>query len=200
MAGYRFGPNERVVLKAQDVKIDGDSKPFSSMSGSELILTNENIVYPRKGMFGKIKGYNVYPLSSIRIVDGTPQCRLDSSEFMEHKLEISFQDELVSFVFGSLDAKKEVRAWVNEISTMLVGHGASEENLRATGAGAFSDIDAVAETFGDLMSAFDNALARKRAKTAPVIACRCPSCNASVTGKLGTTVKCPYCDSDVTIA
>lgn len=200
MAGYAFGPNETVVLRAKDVTIDGDSSIFSSASGSELILTNQSIVYPRKGMFGKVKGYRVWPLSSIRIVEGTPQCRLDSSEFMEHKLEVSFQNELVSFVFGSLEAKREVRSWVNQISILLVGHEASDEMLRATGAGAFGDIDSVAESFGNIFGSFENALARKRAKEAPVVACRCPSCNASIKGRRGTTVTCPYCETHVTLA
>lgn len=199
MAGYAFGPNETVVLKAQEVKIDGGSGFFSSMADSELILTNQNIVYPRKGMFGKVKGYSVWPLASIRIVDGIPQCRLDSSEFMEHKLEVSFQNELVSFVFGSLEAKREVREWVNQISVLLVGHEASEENLRATGVGAFTDGDAVAEAFGSIFGSFENARARKRAEEAPIVACRCPSCNASVKGRRGTTVTCPYCETNVTI-
>ena len=199
VAGYHFAPDERVILRAREVKIEGDSSLFSSTTTSELMLTNLNIIYPRKGMFGKVKGYNTWPLSSIRVIDGVPQCRLDTSEFMESKLEISFQNELVSFGFESLDAKKEVRSRVNEISRILVGHEAEEENLRATGVGAFAELDSVAETIGGIFGAFDTALTRKRAKSAPVIAYRCPSCNASIKGQRGTTVTCPYCDSNVTI-
>ena len=197
MAGYQFGPKEKVILRAQDVKIDGNSSPFSS--SAELILTNQNIVFPRKGMFGKIKGYRVWPLSSIRMVDGMPQCRLDSSEFMAHKLEVSFNDELVSFEFDSLDAKKEVRQWVNEICVLLTGAQAPEENLRSTGAGAFADGDSVAETFGSIFGSFESAFNRKMAEAEPDVACRCPSCNASVKGRRGTTVVCPYCETNVTI-
>ena len=199
MAGYQFGPNEKVVLRAQDVKIDTGSS-FRSFTESELILTNENIIHPKKGMFGKIKEYKVWPLSSIRIVDGLPQCRLDSSTFMEYKLEISFQNEIVTFLFGGLEPKKEVRAWINEISLILTGNEAAEENLRATGVGAFTDSDNIAETFGDVFGSFENAFERKRAKAAPIVACRCPSCNASIKGKLGTTITCPYCESNVTIS
>ena len=197
MAGYQFGPQEKVVLRAQDVKVDGNSSFFSS--SAELILTNHNIVFPRKGMFGKVKGYHTWPLSSIRMVDGVPQCRLDSSEFMAHKLEVSFNDGLVSFEFGSLDAKKEVRQWVNEICVLLTGVQAPEENLRSTGAGAFADGDSVAETFGGIFGSFESAFNRKMAEAEPEVACRCPSCNASVKGRRGTTVVCPYCESNVTI-
>lgn len=198
MAGYQLDPDERVILRAQDVKIDNDSSLFPRES--ELMLTNKSIVYTRKGLLGKVKGYDTWPLASIRMLDGVPQCRLDSSEFMEHKLEVSFRDGLVSFVFGSLEAKKEVRSWVNEINVILTGSEASEEHLRSTGVGAFTDGDAIAETVGSIFGAFEGALSRKRAESAPVVACRCPSCNASVKGRRGTTVTCPYCDTHVTIA
>ena len=197
MGGYQFGPNEKVVLRAQDVKIDGDSSLF--LSSAELILTNQNIVFPRKGLFGKVKSYHTWPLSSIRMVAGVPQCRLDSSEFMTHKLEISFNSELVSFEFGSLEAKGEVRQWVNEICVLLTGVQAPEENLRSTGAGAFSDGDAVAQTFGSIFGSFESAFNQKMAEAEPDVACRCPSCNASLKGKRGTTVTCPYCETNVTV-
>ena len=197
MGGYQFGPNEKVVLRAQDVKIDGDSSLF--LSSAELILTNQNIVFPRKGLFGKVKSYHTWPLSSIRMVAGVPQCRLDSSEFMTHKLEISFNSELVSFEFGSLEAKGEVRQWVNEICVLLTGVQAPEENLRSTGAGAFSDGDSIAHTFGSIFGSFESAFNQKMAEAEPDVACRCPSCNASLKGKRGTTVTCPYCETNVTV-
>ena len=150
-------------------------------------------------MLGKTKGYHTWPLSSIRMVDGMPQCRLDSSEFMAHKLEVSFNDGLVSFEFDSLEAKREVRQWVNEICVLLTGAQAPEENLRSTGAGAFADGDSVAETFGSIFGSFESAFNRKMAEAEPDVACRCPSCNASVKGRRGTTVVCPYCDTNVTI-
>ena len=199
MDAYQYAADEKIVLRAQEVKLDGESKIFSHMSGSELVLTNQNIIYPRRGMFGKIKDYRVYPLSSIRIIDGEPQCRLDTSKFMESRLEVSFQDETVSFVFGGLEPKKEVRAWINALSALIVGHEASEENLKATGIGAFTESEAVAETFGGFFGSFEGAFKRMEAKVSPAVACRCPSCNASIKGKRGTTVTCPYCDSNVTI-
>ena len=200
MVGYEFGQDETVVLRTREVRVEGDAPRFRPTATGELMLTNKNIVFPRKSMFGKVKSYRVWPLSGIRVVDGVPQCRLDSSEFMAHKLEISFQDELVSFAFESLEAKREVRSWVNQISVLLVGREASEENLRATGVGAFTDVDSVAETFGTVLGSFGNAFARRRAKEAPVVSARCPSCNASVKGRRGSTVTCPYCESHITIA
>ncbi len=199
MAGYQFEPDETVVLRAQDVGREGGAKALSMFKNAELLLTNKNIVYPRKNMFGKIKDYEVHPLSDIRIVDGVVQCRLDSSEFMTHKLEISFTNELVKYVFGGLEPKAEVRSWIDQINLLLVGHEANAEQLKATGIGALADGDNMGDMAGRILGSFNNALNRKRAQGAPVVAHRCPSCNASLEGKRGSTVVCPYCESNVTI-
>lgn len=198
MAEYAFGPDEYVVLKASEVQ-RGERATFSMPRPSELILTNQNIILPKKGLTGKVKSYEVYPLADIRMVDGVPQCRMDTSEFMEVKLEISFKNELVSFAFQSLENKKEVREWVNAISNILTGHDAPEEKVRANGVGALTDGDEIADAFGRIFGSFNNAFDKKRAQAAPVVAYRCPSCNASLKGKVGETIVCPYCGSNVTI-
>ena len=63
MADYVLQPDEYVVLKAQEVKLDGKSS-FSMSNGSELMLTNKSIVLPIKGIFGKTKRCEVYPSST----------------------------------------------------------------------------------------------------------------------------------------
>lgn len=198
MASYAFADDEYVVLKAQEVRPD-EGKSFSIPRGSELMLTNRNIVFPRKGITGKVKGYDVYPLSSIRMVDGKPQCRLDTSDFMDVKLEVSLNDRLVSFVFGGLDGKKEIREWINAIYQILLGSDAPEEAL---GKGKFEslvDEENIADTFGRVFGSFENAFQRKRAEAASDVAGRCPSCNASLKGRPGETVSCPYCGTYVTL-
>lgn len=205
MAEYAFGADEYVVMKAQEITPDA-KKGLSSMRASELILTNHNIVLPVKGLTGKVKGYEVYPLRDIRIVDGRPQCRLDKSDFMDVKLELSMNQGLVSFKFGSLDNKKEVRAWINAIYQLLVGHDAPEE---AMGKGRFEsmfdefDEENVADTFGRMIGtfegAFEGAFQKRRDTNAADVSTRCPSCNASVKGRPGETAQCPYCGSYVTL-
>lgn len=197
MAAYSFADDEYVVLKAQEVKHDG--KGFSMSRGSELMLTNRAIVLARKGLTGKVKDYEVYPLSDIRMVDGKPQCRLDSSEFMEEKLEVSFRSGVVSFVFGSLENKKEVRTWVTAIYQLLVGEDAPEEALGKGKLDSFFAEEDVADSFGRMFGAFKNALDKKRGEAAHEVAVRCPSCNASVKGKPGETITCPYCGTFITI-
>lgn len=199
MANYAFADDEHVVLKAQEVRLD-TGKSFSIPRGSELMLTNRNIVLTRKGLTGKVKGFDVFPLSDIRIVDGKPQCRLDKSEFMEVKLELLLKSGLVTFVFGSLDGKKEIREWINAINQILMGHDAPQESL---GKGRFEslvDEERIADAAGRIFGTFQNALKRKRTEAAEDVAAQCPSCNASVRGKPGTTVACPYCGTYVNIA
>lgn len=198
MAGYAFEADEYVVLKAQEVRLDG-GKGFSVSRGSELMLTNRNIVLPRKGLTGKVKGYDVYPLANIRLVDGKPQCRLDTSDFMDVKLEVALKDGLVTFVFGGLDGKKEIRAWINAIYQLLVGSDAPEEALGKGKFDSLMDEENIADTFGRVFGSFENAFQRKRAEAASDVAGRCPSCNASLKGRPGETIACPYCGTYVTL-
>lgn len=198
MQGYAFEADETIVLKAQEVRLDG-GKSFSMTRGGELMLTNRNIILPRTGFTGKVKGYDVFPLSDIRIVDGKPQCRLDTSDFMDVKLEVAMNSGVVSFVFGSLDGKKEIRAWINAIYQILVGHDAPEETLGKGKFESFMDEENIADTFGRVFGSFENAFQRKRAEAAGDIAGRCPSCNASVKGRAGETMTCPYCGSYITL-
>ena len=137
MAQYAFAPDEYVVLSAQQVHVDA-KKSFGMSRDSELMLTNRNIVLPVKGLTGKVKDYEVYPPSSIRLIDGKPQCCLDKSEFMEVKHEISTSAGLVRFVFGGIDNKKEVRAWVNAIYQILAGCDAPEEGLAGASSNRWS--------------------------------------------------------------
>ncbi|MBQ9002028.1 MAG: hypothetical protein IJ087_09260 [Eggerthellaceae bacterium] len=198
MAEYAFAPDEYVVLKAQEVRLD-EGKSFSVPRPGELMLTNRNIVLPRKGLTGKVKGYEVYPLADIRLVNGAPQCRLDTSDFMDVKLEIALRDRLVTFVFGGLDGKKEVRAWINAIYQILLGQDAPEEAL---GKGKFEslfDEENIADAVGRVYGSFENAFQRKRNEAAADVSMRCPSCNASLKGRPGATVACPYCGSYVTL-
>ena len=163
------------------------------------MLTNRNIVFPIKGLVGKVKDYQVYPLSSIRIVDGRPQCRLDTSEFMEAKLEVSTNAGIVKFVSGGLENKKEVRAWINAIYQILIGCDAPEEAL---GKGRFEsmvDEENIADAFGRIFGSFESAVQKKRNAAAADVSMRCPSCNASLRGRPGDTVSCPYCGSYATL-
>jgi NSS family neurotransmitter:Na+ symporter len=48
---------------------------------------------------------------------------------MEEKLEISTSTGIVRFVFGGVENKKEIRAWINAIYQILLGCDAPEEAL-----------------------------------------------------------------------
>ena len=206
MADYVLAEDEYVVLRELRVKVD-TGKKFSMPHESDLMLTNRNIVLFVKGMLGKVKRCEVYPLDQIRVLDGRPQCRLDTSEFMVDKLEISFRDKVVLFAFDDLDAKQHIRMWVNEIYKLLTGSDAPREVLSSTGlAGSIEgitssiDLEGVAEAMGKVYGSFHNAVDAKAAQAAPLVACRCPSCNASIKGRRGETIQCPFCDTNITVS
>ena len=196
MAGYTFEPDEYVILKSKDVHLDSDS--IFDPPDVELMLTNRNIVLPRKSIFGKIKGYTTYPLSDIRIVDGVPQCCLDITEILPH-LDVYFNDSQASFVF--MDEQAVVN-WVDEIHKQLVGHEAPESmKITAHSFGLdFEELNGMVDSMGSTFGSLTNAFERKRRENAPVVASTCPNCCASLKGRKGETVNCPYCGSSVTIA
>lgn len=199
MAGYAFEPDEYVILKTQDVRLDSGDSIFDPPD-VELMLTNRNIVLPRKNLFGKVKGYTTYPLSEIRIVNGVPQCCLDITEILPH-LDVFLNNDQVSFAFMDEHA---VVAWVDEIHKLLVGKEApAEMKQTASGLGlgfAFGEINEVVDSMGDAFGSLTNAFERKRRENAPVVAAECPHCCASIKGRKGETVTCPFCGSHVTIS
>lgn len=199
MASYTFADDEHIVLKAQKVRLE-EGKTFSIPRESELMLTNRNVVFPLKGITGRVKSYAVYPLTDIRIVDGKPQCRLDTSDVMDVKLELLLKGGVVTFIFDGIEGKREIREWINAIYQLVVGHDAPTDALGKSKVGEFFDQESIADSFGRVFASFENARQRKRAEAAGEVAVRCPSCDASLKGKPGETVACPYCGGYVTIS
>ena len=190
---YRMGDDEYVVCVAHEVHLD-ERKAFSMPKEGELTLTNENIVYVVRGMLGKTKRQEVYPLSGIRLHEGLPLVRLDTSEFMTDKLEITFESGVVRFVFGGVESRHEVRTWVTEISRLIAGDEAADEVAHAAHKTMGERFD---DAFDRLMGVAENAMERE---IDPVRAVRCPSCNASLEGHVGETITCPYCGAHITVS
>ena len=57
----------------------------------------------------------------------------------------------------------------------------------------------IADAFGRVFGSFQSAVQKKRNEAASDVSTRCPSCNASIKGRPGATVECPYCGSFTTL-
>jgi len=198
MAEYELGQDEYVVLRTKEVRRD-KGVSLSLPGKGELMLTNQNVVLLRKGLTGKTKDFTCYPLSSIRVIDGRPQARLDTSTFMEVHLELALDSGIVTFVFGDLEAKQQVREWIDAIWRLLVGEGAPADALGKSKLASVLEGDAITNAFDRLMDRVGDAVEREIDSETPEVATRCPSCDASLKGRPGQTIACPYCGTYVTI-
>jgi len=107
---YELQPNESVIMKSEDVT-------YGRHSG-DLILTNLNIIWVRRGATGKAKGVQQFPVQQIKIFAGKAQAFLQKTFGEYPKLEVNFISGQESFEFQS---KKEVEQWIHNINQMATG-------------------------------------------------------------------------------
>ncbi|WP_416143786.1 PH domain-containing protein [Planococcus koreensis] len=72
MVKVNLMPNESIILKSKNVMHGGLMANYTD----ELILTNQNIIHVKKGVFGNTKNVKKYPLNQIKIFNGKSQAIL----------------------------------------------------------------------------------------------------------------------------
>ena len=149
----------------------------------ELILTNLNIIYVKKGIFGKIKNIEKFSIKEIKIYEGKAQCFLGKQTNGFPSLEIYFFDKQESFGFRK---KTEVMKWVKSINELLCENA----DVSAMGQFALPGTEILTETIKDTISSFKGILEKKEKVSA-----NCISCGASISGYKGKQVQCSYCNT-----
>lgn len=191
-AKFSLLPNESVIIKSESVMHGG----FMSAYTDELILTNLNVVYISKGMFGNVKGVQKFPVSQIKQYNGEPQAILGKQQNGMPQLEIYFVNgQQENFAFQS-SGKKEVNQWINEICKLITGHESS--NASSSKISAIPGTKFLAETLKGTVDTFKSSFGIKskaQASEVPVTK-KCISCSAPLNGIKGQTVHCRYCDTD----
>ena len=182
MAAYNFAPNEALVYKEAGVAHGGTFASYSA----ELLLTSENLVLIRKGIFGTNKGVLVFPLSQVKVFNNVAQAIAGKDSRGTPSLEVHFLQGVETFGF---DRKKKAIAWAVRINEVITGGapGFGTANASTTEKVA----DALAGTVGTFKAAFD----RRAGAPAPAAAGACTSCGAAVSGMAGQVAVCGYCQS-----
>lgn len=185
-------PNESIILKSENVMHGGLMAGYTD----ELILTNQNIIHVKKGVFGNTKNVKKYPVNQIKLFNGNPQAMLGKQRNGSSQLEIYFLNGHEFFGFQSLN-KKEVVQWINAISHLVTGHESTTvpsgfaipgtEYLSETIKGT---VDTFKNTFGIKSQKIDNGVSSER------VIKKCISCSAPLIGKKRQTMQCKYCDTD----
>lgn len=188
MADYSLLPNENVILENYNVCHFERGK---TSNVGELVLTNLNLIFVKKGTFGRLQGIQKFPLSKIKTVEGNAQILFKKSSSGHYQIELFFLNSQEIFVFNSL-GKKDVIEWLDEISEIITGHPApltSSERIYIPGS------DVVADTLKNTFNTIKGSFGIKD-KDPEKITKRCISCRAPLTGNIGQTVYCKYCDTE----
>ena len=185
---YNLLPNEAIVLKNESVY-----HPVENKIGElgELVLTNLNAIYIRKGFFGGTKEILKYPLNQIKILDGKPQVIIGKSSNGFYQIELYLKNGQEFFAFNTL-GKKEALKWLDKISEILTGHIADIDSSERS---YIPGIDVVADTLKNTIGTFKGAFGAKD-KEKENVTSRCISCRAPLSGVKGQIIKCKYCDTE----
>ncbi|MDN3451027.1 PH domain-containing protein [Planococcus sp. APC 3906] len=192
MVKVNLMPNESIILKSKNVMHGGLMANYTD----ELILTNQNIIHVKKGVFGNTKNVKKYPLNQIKIFNGKSQAILGKQRNGSPQLEIYFLNGHEFFGFQSL-IKKEVVQWINAISKLVTGHESTTvpSGFALLGTEYFSEtikgtVDIFKDTFGIQSKKIDNSVSSE------MVSKKCISCSAPLTGKKLQIMHCKYCDTD----
>lgn len=172
---------ECVIKKSNKVRHGG----FMVSYKNELILTNLNIIYVKKGIFGRTKSIQTIPLNQIKIYEGKPQVLLGKQKNDSPSLEIYFLNGQAIFGFKR---KNEVMKWIRCINQVLC----KETGSATTGQFAIPGTEFLAETIKDTVITFKNILGKTKHEKISAV---CTSCGASILGYKGENIKCNYCDT-----
>lgn len=196
MDEYNLEPGELVIMQEQSVKL-GDGPDGEDLE--ELVLTNQNLILVasvQQGLFKRSRMLKRCPLSKIRRQNDVPQ--VFASKYRDtYCLQIAFADETITLHFPA-NPKRGAERWAEGIA------GAADGSF---GSGSAVDlppeITNVVDGARDLMGAlFGGGKARKDAsheRRVTNATRKCVGCHAPLTGRTGSTVTCPYCDTRQTL-
>ncbi len=183
MTGYSLQSGEALIHRQEQVAL-GSKASFSG----ELILTNQNLVFVRRGFFGGAKGVHIMPLQQLKIFQGRTQAVATKQRNMAPSLDVYFDHGMEQFRFVN---HRDAKYWSEKINEVVTGTRSMRVSTDA------SMIDKAAETVKDTLDAFKGALGIKASmalEASATIAGDCDSCGAPVSGLRGQAVSCSYCD------
>lgn len=103
MAKVNLMPNESIILKSTNVAHGG----LMAVYTDDLILTNQNIIHVKRGVFGNTKNVKKYPVNQIKIFNGIPQAILGKQRSGNLQLEIYFLNGLECYGFQTFSKKRD---------------------------------------------------------------------------------------------
>lgn len=168
------------MVECENVRLDnGNLLP----NIGSLVLTNQNVIWATKTMFGRTKEIQKYLISSVKIYDNKAQVQIEEKIGESTLLTIHFQYQYIRF---SIDEKVKAREFVNNLNKIATGIDNDIIAKHVIPGAAF-----IGETLKGTVLTFKNAI-----KSHKNISQSCNAYGASISGIKGQIVKCPYCNSE----
>lgn len=200
MEDYNLAPGELVIMQEQPVKL-GDGANGEDLD--ELVLTNQNLILvasASQGLFKRTRMLKRCPLAKVRRQEDVPQA-LATKHRDTYCLQVAFSDESIVLYFPT-NPRRLAEKWAAAVSRAADG---DLKGIAGIGADAAlpPEITNVVDGARDLMgSLFGSGRKPRGADTTnrpASVTKRCMGCHAPLSGRTGSTVTCPYCDTKQTL-
>ena len=192
MDDYNLEPGEFVIMQEASVKLDDDT------SLDELVLTNQNLILVTtmsQGLFKRSKFVKRCPLQKIVGAQDSPQVVV--SKYREnYYLQVVFGDETISVNFPA-NPKRGAQRWAEGIRSAAMGDLSSIRTEDYLPPEIASFVDGAKGAFGALFAGGKKRAEENRRPAS--VTRKCVGCHAPVSGHVGSTVTCPYCDTKQTL-
>lgn len=194
MDDYNLEPGEFVIMQEEPVKTDDGTDL------DELVLTNQNLILVAtmpQGLFKKSKFVKRCPLKKLTNLQDGPQA-LVTKYRDEYYLQALFSDETVSLCFPA-NPKRTAERWADAIRSAAAGNFSDIRPDDALPPEIATLVDGAKDAFGAIFSGGKRRADKGGTQRASSVTTRCVGCHAPLSGRSGTTVTCPYCDTKQTL-
>ncbi len=217
MAKINLGNDEAILAKDSDITHDRGS--MWNSCGDELVLTNHALIVVHKNAFGRTKDVVRYPLSDLKVANGTPQVMPGKGTSGERQLHVYFKHGMEAFTLGTSDddddislkslftslrdkEKQNIQKWCDAITCAALGTPSLTEPIPRTSApssmqgfvqgaiGSIAHATGISENSHTTQAAF---------AAANNVTRKCIGCMAPITGVQGSKAQCKYCDTEQTL-
>lgn len=196
MDDYNLEPGELVVMQERSVKLgegpDGDSL-------DELVLTNQSLILvatAQQGLFKRTRMLKRCPLAKIRRNNDVLQTFV-SKYRNTYCLQIAFEDETVTLHFPA-NPKRGAERWAEAIASAADGNPISPAAIDLPPE-LTNVVDGAKDLVGALFGSSKPHRPPSRGEGSSSVTRKCVGCHAPLTGRVGSTVTCPYCDTKQTL-
>ena len=194
MDDYKLEPGEFVIMQEASVKLDNDTNL------DELVLTNQNLILVTtmaQGLFKRSKFVKRCPLDKLRTAQDEPQAFVTKYR-EDYFLQVIFADETLSLSFPS-NPKRTAERWAEAIQNAAVGNFSNIRTDDALPPEIADFVDGAKGAFGAIFSGGKKKSEKNGAARPASVTRKCVGCRAPISGRVGNTVTCPYCDTKQTL-